>query len=87
MRTHIQLPGLHWRLVTMEPASDPGLAPFTESLDVMGDGSLVLLPTPGHPAGSVSLLVRRGARPPLLLAGDLTDGAEAMPLWPAANAM
>jgi len=46
MRTHIQLPGLHWRLVTMEPASDPGLAPFTESLDVMGDGSLVLLPTP-----------------------------------------
>ena len=79
MRTHIQAPGLHWRLVTMEPASDPGLAPFTESLDVMGDGSLVLLPTPGCTAGSVSLLVRRGARPPLLLAGDLTDGAEAMP--------
>ena len=66
MRTHIQLPGLHWRLVTMEPASDPGLAPFTESLDVMGDGSLVLLPTPGHPAGSVSLLVRCGA--PFVLA-------------------
>ena len=79
MRTHIQLPGLHWRLVTMEPASDPGLAPFTESLDVMGDGSLVLLPTPGCTAGSVSLLVRRGARPPLLRAGDLTYGAETMP--------
>jgi hypothetical protein len=36
--THIQLPGLHWRHVTMEPAHDPSLAPFTESLDVMGDG-------------------------------------------------
>jgi glyoxylase-like metal-dependent hydrolase (beta-lactamase superfamily II) len=73
---HIQLPGLKWRQVSPEPVNDPALAPFTESLDVMGDGSLVLLPTPGHTAGSVSLLVRRGARPPLLLAGDRTYGAE-----------
>ena len=76
LRTHIQLPGLRWRQVSFEPAGDPSLAPFTESLDVMGDGSLTLLATPGHTAGSVSLLVRRGARPPLLLAGDLTYGAE-----------
>ncbi len=41
----------------------------------MADGSLVLLPTPGHTAGSMSLLVRRTGRPPLLLAGDLTNGA------------
>jgi glyoxylase-like metal-dependent hydrolase (beta-lactamase superfamily II) len=76
LRSHIQLPGLHWHQVSLERTGDPSLAPFTESLDVMGDGSLVLLPTPGHTAGSVSLLVRRGARPPLLLAGDLTYGAE-----------
>jgi len=76
LRSHIQLPGLHWRQVTMEPSNDPGLAPFTESLDVMGDGSLVLLLTPGHTAGSMSLLVRRNHRPPLLLAGDLTYGAD-----------
>jgi glyoxylase-like metal-dependent hydrolase (beta-lactamase superfamily II) len=76
LRSHIQLPGLHWRQVTMEPAKDPGLAPFTESLDLMGDGSLTLLPTPGHTAGSVSLLIRRADRPPLLLAGDLTYGAD-----------
>jgi N-acyl homoserine lactone hydrolase len=76
LRSHIQLPGLKWRQVSLEPASDPALAPFTESLDVMGDGSLVLLPTPGHTAGSVSLLVRRTGRPPLLLTGDLTYGAE-----------
>jgi N-acyl homoserine lactone hydrolase len=76
LHSHIQLPGLKWRQVSLEPTDDPALAPFTESLDVMGDGSLMLLPTPGHTAGSMSLLVRRASRPPLLLAGDLTYGAE-----------
>jgi glyoxylase-like metal-dependent hydrolase (beta-lactamase superfamily II) len=76
LRSHIQLPGLRWHQVIPEPTRDPALAPFTESLDVMGDGSLMLLPTPGHTAGSVSLLVRRPGRPPLLLAGDLTYGAD-----------
>jgi N-acyl homoserine lactone hydrolase len=76
LREHIQIPGSTWRQISFEPASDPTLAPFTESLDVMGDGSLVLLPTPGHTEGSISLLVRREARPPLLLVGDLTYGAE-----------
>jgi N-acyl homoserine lactone hydrolase len=51
LRGHIQLPGLKWRQISPEPTCDPALAPFTESLDVMGDGSLVLLPTPGHTAG------------------------------------
>jgi len=76
LRSHIQLPGLTWHQVGPEPTKDPALAPFTASLDVMGDGSLMLLPTPGHTAGSVSLLIRRTGRPPLLLAGDLTYGAE-----------
>ena len=76
LRSHLQLPGLKWHQVSLEPTSDPALAPFTEALDVMGDGSLVLLPTPGHTAGSMSLLVRRAGRPPLLLAGDLTYGAD-----------
>ena len=76
LRGHIQLPGLKWHQISLEPTADPALTPFTESLDVMGDGSLMLLPTPGHTAGSVSLLIRRTGRPPLLLAGDLTYGAE-----------
>jgi len=76
LREHIQLPGRRWDTFSMEPAHDRVLAPFTRSLDVMGDGSLVLLPTPGHTPGSVSLLVRRPAKPPLLLVGDLTYGAE-----------
>jgi N-acyl homoserine lactone hydrolase len=76
LRSHIQLPGLKWQQISLAPTSDPALRPFTESLDVMGDGSLTLLPTPGHTAGSMSLLVRRTGKPPLLLAGDLTYGAE-----------
>jgi N-acyl homoserine lactone hydrolase len=76
LRSHIELPGLRWHQVSLEHTSDPGLEPFTEALDVMGDGSLTLLPTPGHTAGSMSLLVRRAGRPPLLLVGDLTYGAD-----------
>jgi N-acyl homoserine lactone hydrolase len=76
LRSHIQLSELIWHQVSPEPTYDPALAPFTESLDVLGDGSLMLLPTPGHTAGSMSLLVRRTGRPPLLLAGDLTYGAD-----------
>ena len=42
----------------------------------MGDGSIILLPTPGHLPGSLSMLVRRDGAPPLLLIGDLTYGVE-----------
>ena len=76
LRRHITLPGLKWQRVGFERTADRTLEPFTEALDVMGDGSLVLLPTPGHTPGSASLLVRRRARPPLLLVSDLSYGAE-----------
>ena len=72
LREHIDIPGARWRHVSFDPSTDATLGPFTESLDVMGDGSVILLPTPGHTPGSISLLVRRRALPPLLLVGDLT---------------
>ena len=50
--------------------------PFTTGHDLFGDGSLVVLPTPGHTAGSTSLLVRRPDHPPLLMVGDLTYDAD-----------
>jgi N-acyl homoserine lactone hydrolase len=75
MRRHIDLPGLHWHRITAEPTDDPGLAPFQSCHDLFGDGSLVLLPTPGHTPGSMSLLVRRPGRPPLMMVGDLTYDA------------
>jgi glyoxylase-like metal-dependent hydrolase (beta-lactamase superfamily II) len=59
-----------------EPTDDPSLAPFTEACGVMGDGSLVVVPTPGHLPGSVSMLIRRSDGPPVLLIGDLTYNQE-----------
>ncbi|HZO68449.1 MAG TPA: N-acyl homoserine lactonase family protein [Kribbellaceae bacterium] len=76
LREHIELPGLRWRRVTPEPLGDPALAPFETGHDLFGDGSLVLLPTPGHTPGSLSMLVRRPGRTPLLLVGDLTYDAD-----------
>lgn len=72
MPSHIDLPGLRWRLVEPERLADPALAPFTHGHDLFGDGSLVLLPTPGHTPGSLSMLVRRPGSRPLLMVGDLT---------------
>jgi N-acyl homoserine lactone hydrolase len=75
MRDHIDLPGLQWRQIEAEPTADPTLAPFRSCHDLFGDGSLVLLPTPGHTPGSMSLLVRRQGRPSLMMVGDLTYDA------------
>jgi len=72
LRDHIEVPGLRWSPVEFTTLEDPSLAPFTTGRDLFGDGSLVLLPTPGHTSGSMSMLVRRPGMVPLLLAGDLT---------------
>ena len=78
MRGHIDLPGLRWRRITPEPAQDPALAPFRAGHDLFGDGSLVLLPTPGHTPGSISLLVRLPGRPALMMIGDLSYDAHVL---------
>jgi glyoxylase-like metal-dependent hydrolase (beta-lactamase superfamily II) len=66
---------VRWHKITAEPAGDPGLAPFRSRRDLFGDGSLVLLPAPGHTPRSMSLLVRRPGRPPLIMVGDVTYDA------------
>ena len=76
MRDHIQVPGLSWVPVTPEPVHDHSIAPFTHAHDVMGDGSLLLLPTPGHTPGSMSLLLRSAGLPSMLFVGDVTYDAE-----------
>jgi N-acyl homoserine lactone hydrolase len=78
MRRHIDLPGLRWRRVTPEPIQDSGLAPFQSGHDLFGHGSLVVLPTPGHTPGSISLLVRRPGLPPLMMVGDVTYDAHVL---------
>jgi glyoxylase-like metal-dependent hydrolase (beta-lactamase superfamily II) len=52
----------------------PGLGPFPGSRDIAGDGSLVLVPTPGHTRGHMSLLVR-GDEQAFLFGGDAAENA------------
>jgi N-acyl homoserine lactone hydrolase len=68
---HIDLPGLDWQHVTFAPTDEHDLAPFSTRHDLVADGSLVLIPTPGHTKGSLSMVVR-SLPTPLLLVGDLT---------------
>lgn len=72
LREHIELPGANWQPIEFVPTSDPLLGPFGVGYDCMGDGSMILLPTPGHSPGSMSMLVRSSGIPPLLFVGDLT---------------
>jgi N-acyl homoserine lactone hydrolase len=69
---HIKVPGLRWSPVTPAPVDDPSIAPFTSAHDLLGDGSLLLVPTPGHTPGSLSMLLRQPGLPPMLFVGDLT---------------
>jgi N-acyl homoserine lactone hydrolase len=70
LRSHIDVPGARWKHVDF--TTDVDLVSFPRAFDVMGDGSILLFPTPGHTPGSMSMLVRRRELPPLLMVGDLT---------------
>ncbi len=76
LREHIELPTANWCPVDFAPSDDPLFAQFEGCYDIMGDGSLILLPTPGHTPGSSSLLVRSPQLPPILLIGDLAYSAD-----------
>ena len=76
LREHIELPGAKWCQIEFQPTDDPVLAPFGRCHDVMGDGSVVLVPTPGHTVGSLSMLMRTRGFPPMLFVGDLTYDSE-----------
>lgn len=59
--------GLEPRLVDF---GGPPVGPFPASHDIAGDGRLLLVPTPGHTPGHMSLLARNGDGG-YLLGGDL----------------
>lgn len=71
LREHIEGPTAAWRQVTFEPTDDPLFEGVAGIYDVAGDGSMILLPTPGHTVGSLSMLIRREGWDPILLIGDL----------------
>ena len=56
---------------TVDFAGSPPVGPFAGSLDVAGDGRLLLVPAPGHTPGHAALLVDRR----WLLGGDLAHSA------------
>jgi N-acyl homoserine lactone hydrolase len=58
-----------WTAVDFESDGGAPHAPFERSLDLLGDGSIRLLSTPGHTDGHMSILLRT-AGGELLLAGD-----------------
>lgn len=76
LKEHIQIPGARWTPIKFEPVDNPLFQEFDGAYDVAGDGSMVLLPTPGHTPGSLSMLIRRDGWDPVLLVGDLTYEAE-----------
>lgn len=72
LREHIEIPGAKWRQITFQPSDDPIFDGFDGIHDVASDGSMILLPTPGHTPGSLSMLIRQDGWNPILLVGDLT---------------
>jgi len=76
---HVPPPGVELTPVDFTPTDDPALAPFDAAHDIYGDGTLLLLPTPGHTPGSMSLMIRRPDAPPLLLVGDVTYDPRLLP--------
>jgi glyoxylase-like metal-dependent hydrolase (beta-lactamase superfamily II) len=76
IRPKIARLGARWNPIEFEPTDDPSLAPFDRAFDLMGDGSMIVIPTPGHLAGAVSMLVRPADGPPVLMIGDLTYNDE-----------
>ena len=72
LREHIEIPSAKWRQITFEPSDNLLFEGFDGIHDVAGDGSMILLPTPGHTRGSMSMLIRQAGWDPILLVGDLT---------------
>lgn len=76
LREHIEIPQAKWRQITFQPSDDPLFDGFDGIHDVAGDGTLILLPTPGHTVGSTSMLIRQEGWDPIILVGDLTYEAD-----------
>ncbi len=78
LREHIEIPTAKWRKFSFERTDDPLFEGFEGVHDLVGDGSMILLPTPGHTKGSISMLIRQAGWDPILLVGDLTYEAAAL---------
>lgn len=62
---------------SVEPLQKSATIDAATDHDVFGDGSVLMIQTPGHTPGHMSLLVRLKKTGPVLLTGDLYHTAEA----------
>ncbi len=58
------------RLSLLDGFADPGIGPFSRTHDLFGDGSVRLVPLPGHAAGQMGALVQTGPAERKLLVAD-----------------
>ena len=70
----------HWPLPEplLVDLAGPPVGPFSGSFDVAGDGTLLIVPTPGHTPGHVSLIVR-GDHGGFFLGGDIAHSPGEVP--------
>lgn len=68
VRHHLP-PRAQMRLVDFDSDGEPH-GPFGKTIDLLGDGSLRLISTPGHTAGHISVLLRGVDGRDVLLVGD-----------------
>ncbi|GHO52493.1 MBL fold metallo-hydrolase [Ktedonobacter robiniae] len=73
--------GLVWRLMEGSPLTcfdleGPSYEGFRSSLDVFGDGSIVLVPLPGHTPGNTGMFINRANGARLFFLGDAAHVAE-----------
>ncbi len=66
--SQLNAPGVNWKVYAME---DRPFASFTQSRDLFGDGSVVLVPLSGHTPGSVGLFVTVKSGRQYLFCGDV----------------
>ncbi len=72
---------LVWRLMGNNPhqlfdCSGPAYMGFRSSYDLLGDGSIVLVPLPGHTPGNTGMFINRARGSRLFLIGDAVWSAE-----------
>ncbi|MFN7976203.1 MAG: MBL fold metallo-hydrolase [Acidobacteriota bacterium] len=73
IREQFDAPSVRWRFVTLE---GPPYEGFATSLDLFADGSVVLVPLPGHTPGSLGMFVNLASGRRFLFTGDLTWARE-----------
>lgn len=73
--SQVLAPGIPWHWFHLAPTP---FGPFHASLDLFGDGTVVVVPLPGHTPGSVGLALRTATGGRFLLVGDAVWKAEAI---------